>query len=99
MKKAIKNILTGIISILIGYCLMEIPFHIFDLITPVQSKIIFVAEIIIYFSVFAITATIIEAKKDRKRKNAEYESRHKERLEQRNREMQGISIPDCDFVA
>lgn len=99
MKKTVKNILTGILSAVIGYCLMEIPFHIFDLITPVQSKIIFVAEIVVYFIIFAITAIILETKKDKKRKNAEYARRHKERVEKRNHEMQGISTPDIDFAA
>lgn len=99
MKKTIRNILTGILSAIIGYCLMEIPFHIFDLISPVQSKIIFVAEIIIYSIIFAITAIMIEAKKDKKRKNEEHEKKHNDRVNKRNREMQGISIPDFDFVA
>ena len=59
MKKIIKNILIGVLSAAIGYCLMEIPFHIFDLITPVQSKIIFVAEIVVYFIIFAIAEIMI----------------------------------------
>lgn len=92
MKKTIKNILIGLLSAVTGYCLMEIPFHIFDLITPVQSKIIFVAEIIVYFVIFAATAILIEKKQDRKRKNAEYARRHKERQQKRNRELNGINI-------
>lgn len=99
MKKTIRNILIGILSAVVGYCLMEIPFHIFDFITPVQSKIIFVTEIIVYFVIFAIAAIIIEAKKDRKRKNDEHVKKHNERVNKRSREMQGISIPDYDFVA
>lgn len=99
MKKIIKNILIGVLSAAIGYCLMEIPFHIFDLITPVQSKIIFVAEIVVYFIIFAIAAIMIEVKKDRKRKNAEYAKKHSERMKKRSHEMQGISIPDYDAAA
>lgn len=98
MKKTVKNILIGVLSALIGYCLMEIPFHIFDLITPVQSKIIFVAEIIVYFIIFAIAAIIVEMKKDRKRKNDEHAKRHRERVERRNNELNGINI-DIDLVA
>ncbi len=99
MKKIIKNILIGVLSAAIGYCLMEIPFHIFDLITPVQSKIIFVAENVVYFIIFAIAAIMIEVKKDRKRKNAEYAKKHSERMKKRSHEMQGISIADYDAAA
>lgn len=98
MKKIIKNILIGVLSAAIGYCLMEIPFHIFDLITPVQSKIIFMAEIVVYFIIFAIAAIMIEVKKDRKRKNAEYAKKHNERIEKRNNELNGINI-DIDLAA
>lgn len=98
MKKIIKNILISVLSAAIGYCLMEIPFHIFDLITPVQSKIIFVAEIVVYFIIFAIAAIMIEVKKDRKRKNAEYAKKHSERIEKRNNELNGINI-DIDLAA
>lgn len=94
MKKTIKNILIGVLSAVIGYCLMEIPFHIFDLITPIHSKIIFVAEIIVYFTIFAVTAIIFEAKKDQKRKNEEQAKKHEERIKRRNQQMQGISIYD-----
>lgn len=99
MKKTIKIILTGILTALAGYGLMVFPFHIFEFLTPFQMKLIFIAELIIYFSILAGVGITFEAKKDRKRKNDEMQKRHNERIKRKNEEYQGIHIPDFDFVA
>lgn len=98
MKKQIRLILTGIAATAVGAGLMIFPFRIFDFLTPLQMKLIFAAELIIYFTIFAIAAVIIEAKKDRKRKNAEYAKNHSKRVEKRKNELRGINI-DIDAAA
>lgn len=99
MKKTIKIILSAILTTAVGYCLIAFPFHVFEFLTPSQMKIIFVAELIIYFIIFAITGTALETRKDRKRKNEEMQKRHNERVEKRSRQFQSINIPDFDYVA
>lgn len=99
MKKFIKLILTGILTTAAGIALMAFPFHIFDFITPLQSKVLFAAEIIIYFLIYSIFAVKHEAKSDRKAKNEQLNKRHNERIEKRKKELNGIKIPDYDFAA
>jgi len=99
MKKIIYSACTTISTIALGFCLMAFPFHIFDSLTGMQMRILFAAEVILYFGIFAAAAVIIEAKKDAKRKNAEQARKHNERIRKRRREMQGISVNDCDYAA
>ena len=99
MKKTIKLILSAVLTTGIGYCLMAFPFHIFEFLTPNQMKIVFIAELIIYFIIFAAVGTAFEKRRDRKRKNEEMQKRHNERAEKRNKQIQGIHISDFDYVA
>lgn len=99
MKKTIKTILSAVLTAVTGFCLMAFPFHIFDFLNDQQMKIVFVAELVIYFLIFAAAGTAFEAKKDRKRKNEEMRKRHNERVEKRSRQFQGINITDFDYVA
>jgi len=99
MKKIIKLFLTGILTTSAGIALMAFPFHIFEFLTPFQTKIIFAAEIIIYFLIYSIFAVKYEAKSDRKAKNEQLTKKHNERVEKRKKELDGIKIPDYDFAA
>lgn len=99
MKKQIRLILTGIAATAVGSGLMIFPFRIFDFLTPLQMKLIFAAELIIYFTIFAFFAMKNEARANSKIKNEKLNKRHCERIEQRDKELQGIKIPNYDFVA
>ncbi len=99
MKKTIKTILSAVLTAVTGFCLMAFPFHIFDFLTTQQMKVIFVAELIIYFLIFAAAGTAFEARRDRKRKSKEMQKKHNERVEKRKRQFQGINITDFDYVA
>lgn len=99
MKKTIKTILSAVLTTVAGFCLMAFPFRIFDFLSSQQMKVIFIAELVIYFLIFAAAGTAFEAKRDRKRKNEEMQKRHNERVEKRNKQFQGINITDFDYVA
>ena len=99
MKKFLNNAIISITGIIVGYFAISLPFHLFDQLTGIQMRIIFVAEIIIYFAIFSAFFLIKEKKENCRKKEQEYQKRHNERINKRNRAVSGISIQNYDFAA
>ena len=53
MKKFLGRAIISIAAIIVGYWAMAFPFHLFSNLTGIQMRIIFIAEIIIYFAIFS----------------------------------------------
>ena len=49
MKKFLSNAIISIAAIAVGYGAISLPFHLFGNLTGIQMRIIFIAEILIYF--------------------------------------------------
>ena len=50
MKKFLSNAIISIAAIAVGYGAISLPFHLFDNLTGIQMRIIFIAEILTPFT-------------------------------------------------
>ena len=74
----IKSILLTIASLIIGFIAIAFPFNLFSALSSEAMHIVFISEIIIYFSI----SMVFLALKDRKAKEKEkLEKRHQQRRE------------------
>ena len=99
MKKFLNNAIISITGIIVGYFAISLPFHLFDQLTGIQMRIIFVAEIIIYFAIFSAFFLIKEQKENCRKKEQEYQKRRNERISKRSQNLEGIRINNYDFAA
>ncbi|MDE6412355.1 MAG: hypothetical protein K2K42_00450 [Eubacterium sp.] len=95
MKKFLNNTIISIAGIIVGYFAISLPFHLFDQLTGMQMRMIFVAEIIIYFAIFSAFFLIKEHKANCRKKEQEYQKRRNERKQA----LDGIRISSFDFAA
>ncbi|MDE5670512.1 MAG: hypothetical protein K2I14_03490 [Eubacterium sp.] len=99
MKKFFSNAIISIAAIIVGYGAMTLPFHLFSNLTGIQMRIIFIAEILIYFAVFSAFFLIKENKENRRKKEQSFQKRHNERMSKRNKAVKGIRINNYDLAA
>ena len=78
---------------------MAFPFHLFSNLTGIQMRIIFIAEIIIYFAIFSAFFIIKEQKESNRKRKQKYQKKHSERIQERNKTLKGIKINSYDLVA
>lgn len=76
MKKIFKGILFSIITLAVGYGAMALPFHLFSELTRGEMRILFAAEIIVYF---AIVSAVMLARESKQQKRALRRSAHQPR--------------------
>ena len=95
MKKFLNTTIISIAGIIVGYFAISLPFHLFDQLTGIQMRMIFVAEIIIYFAIFSAFFLIKEHKETCRKKEQEYQKRRNERYQS----LDGIRISSFDFAA
>ena len=99
MKKFLSNAIISIAAIIVGYGAMVLPFHIFSNLTGIQMRMIFIAEILIYFAIFSAFFLIKEYKENCRKKEQEFRKRHNKRINERNRAVKGISVINYDLAA
>lgn len=99
MKKVISTIIISAAAILVGYGAMALPFHLFTNLTGMQMRILFVAEIIIYFAIFSAFFLIKESKSEKKKKERAFQERHNRRVSKRQNELKGIKMNGFDLAA
>ena len=74
----IKSLLLSLAALIIGFFSIALPFNLFNTLTSNAMHIIFISEIIIYFSISMIFLAIADKRKQEKIK---IEKRHEERKE------------------
>lgn len=99
MKKIINAITISIAALLTGFGAMVLPFRLFDELTGIQMRILFIAEIIVYFAIISAFFLIRESNQEKKEKRQEMQKRHNRRTEKRLRELDGIKINGGDIAA
>ncbi|MDE6723128.1 MAG: hypothetical protein K2J55_02915 [Eubacterium sp.] len=99
MKKFLSNTIISIAGIIVGYFAMAFPFHLFSSLTGVQMRILFIAEILIYFAIFSAFFLIKEHKENCRKKEQAFQKKHNKRICERNKALEGIRINDFDFAA
>ncbi|MDE6110676.1 MAG: hypothetical protein K2F65_02035, partial [Eubacterium sp.] len=85
MKKFLNYAIISIAAIIVGYGAMVLPFHLFSNLTGIQMRIIFVAEILIYFAIFSAFFLIKEYKENCRKREQEFQKKHNERICERNK--------------
>ena len=80
MKKFLGRAIISIAAIIVGYWAMAFPFHLFSNLTGIQMRIIFIAEIIIYFAIFSAFFIIKEQKESNRKRKQKYQKKHSERI-------------------
>ncbi|MDE6752119.1 MAG: hypothetical protein K2J59_05045 [Eubacterium sp.] len=98
MKKFLSNAIISIAAIAVGYGAISLPFHLFDNLTGIQMRIIFIAEILIYFAIFSAFFLIREHKENCRKKEQNFQKRHN-RINKRNKTVKGIRISNYDLAA
>lgn len=99
MKNIFNYVLISISTILVGFTAMALPFKLFNELSKTEMRVLFLAEVIIYFSIFSLYFIIKENKKENKRKEQKLQEMHNVRVIKREKELQGINLSNFDLVA
>ena len=86
-------------ALLVGFGAMVLPFHLFSNLSPMQMRMLFFAEIIVYFLIVSAFFLVKEAREERKIKALEFEERHARRVAKRQSELKGIRVNNYDLAA
>ena len=89
----------SVAALIVGYGAMVLPFHLFDNLTPMQMRILFFTEIIVYFLIVSAFFLIKEAKEENKKRTLALEERHNRRVAKRQNELKGIRVNNYDIAA
>lgn len=89
----------SVAALLVGFGAMVLPFHLFNNLTPMQIKILFFAEIIVYFLIVSAFFLIKEERAQREIRALEFEERHARRVAKRRNELKGIRVNNYDLAA
>ena len=84
--KIIKSIILSIASLAVGFIAISLPFNLFGTLTKDAMHLVFICEIIIYFSLAMIFLVAAEKKKQREIKNAKRHEMRSRKIEQVRRE-------------
>lgn len=68
MKKVLKNIALSLITIVVGFYSVAIPFNLFDQLSDHAMRVFFWSEVLIFFVIAMITLVIMDVKKAKKTK-------------------------------
>lgn len=99
MKNLFVKAIISVAALLVGFGAMVLPFHLFNNLTPMQIKLLFFAEIIVYFLIASAFFLIKEEKAQREIRALEYEERHARRVAKRRNELKGIRVNNYDLAA
>lgn len=99
MKNFFNYILVSISTILVGFSAMALPFKLFDELSRTEMKVLFFAELFVYFAIFSLCLILKEKQKERKLKEQKLKELHNIRVLEREKEMQGLSFNNIDLVA
>lgn len=80
IKKGACALVISLASLLVGFALISLPFHLFDTLSNTQMRIIFAAELAIYLGIFCIFF-LAKEKKQQKAK-AEKERRRRRKIKE-----------------
>ncbi|MGN0527941.1 MAG: hypothetical protein ACI4IE_02320 [Eubacterium sp.] len=81
ISKFIKGLLLSVSALIVGFCAISFPFHLFDTLTSREMRIIFISEIVIYFVTAMIFLLIRESKQEkRQKKQQKRESLEKQQI-------------------
>lgn len=78
MKNIFKHILFSIITLAVGYGAMALPFHLLSELSRSEMRILFAAEIIIYFTIFSAVMLAKERKHKIKANNNTHAKKRKQ---------------------
>lgn len=79
LKKGITAALISIAGLAVGFALMMFPFRLFDSLNETEMKILFAAELTIYFTIGS--AFFLAREKSRKKEQAKREKQRRRRTE------------------
>lgn len=99
MKNALNTIIISLLTLLTAFTATVVPFRLFDSLTQTQMRILLFAEIALYLTIFSAVCLKKEQKAQRKSKEQALQKRHRERVEKRNEEMNGIKVKEYDLAA
>ena len=99
MKKILKLIAISIAVLVAGFGAMVLPFRLFDELSGIQMRILFIAETIVYFAIISAFFLIKESRGEKREKRQKMQERHNRRTEKRLRELDGIKIGGRDIAA
>ena len=99
MKNLINKAIISVAALFVGFGAMVLPFQLFTNLTPMQMRILFFAEIVVYFLIASAFFLVKEEKAQRKIKAIEYEERHARRIAKRQNELKGIRVNNYDLAA
>ena len=99
MKKFLSNAIISIAGIIVGYYAMVLPFHLFNSLTGIQMRILFIAEILVYFAIFSAFFLVKEHKENCRKKEQEFQKKHYERISERKKFLAELKINGIDTAA
>lgn len=94
ISKIIKGLIISISTLVVGFCAISLPFHLFDALTSREMRIIFISEIIIYLILSMIFLLARENKQEKKKKHQQ----KREILKKQQINFQEI-IDSCNIAA
>ena len=99
MKNFINKAIISVAALVVGFGAMVLPFHLFNNLTPMQMRILFFAEIVVYFAIASAFFLVKEAKAESRKRAIELEERHNRRVAKRRNELKGIKVNNYDLAA
>lgn len=99
MKNLLSKVFVSVTALIVGFGAMVLPFRLFENLTGMQMRILFIAEIIVYFAIVSAFFLIKEAKAEKEKRRLELLERHNRRVEKRNAELSGIRVNDYEIAA
>ena len=99
MKNLINKAIISVAALFVGFGAMVLPFQLFTNLTPMQMRILFFAEIVVYFLIASAFFLIKEEKAQREIRALEFEERHARRVAKRRNELKGIRVNNYDLAA
>lgn len=99
MKKLLNTLIISAAAIFVGYWAIALPFHLFETLTGMQMRILFISEILIYFLIFSAFFIIKEAKAEKIKNARRLKEKQIRRRAQKANEFKGIKISDFNTAA
>ncbi|MCM1115792.1 MAG: MFS transporter [Clostridium sp.] len=100
-KQILKGITIFFTTLIFGFFITIVTFHLFDTLTDNQMKLLFALDVISLLIAGCIAWFVCESKKAKKEKAKELARRHRKRVNDRLQEMSEIEkiISTADFAA
>lgn len=95
MKKSVKQIILGAIitvsTLVVGFGITMLSFHLFDTLTSNQMKILFTIDILSLAAAATGVWYFFDSKKSKAKREKEFMERHNKRIQQRQNEINDIN--------